>query len=136
MIKRFTALTLTLLLLTGVCLPAQASSIATLDQALSRWMDAQTDVRFSATLQLKTLMPFDEANVALLNGVLKHVSAEATIHQEGSTKLFEQSKTNAMLEPVTNGTYSWVYICGGIILLFGVVLLIMQIHNTPRRRRR
>ena len=62
--------------------------------------------------------------------------AEATIHQEGTTKLFEQSKTSAILEPVTNGTYSWVYICGGIILLFGVVLLIMQIHNTPRRRRR
>ena len=62
--------------------------------------------------------------------------AEASIHQEGTTKLFEQSKTKAMLEPVTSGTYSWVYICGGIILLFGVVLLIMQIHNTPRRRRR
>jgi hypothetical protein len=41
-----------------------------------------------------------------------------------------------MLEPVRVGTYSWVYICGGIVLLFGIVLLIMQIHNTPRRKRR
>ena len=62
--------------------------------------------------------------------------ADATVHQEGTTQLFEQSKTAAMLEPVTSGTYSWVYICGGIVLLFGIVLLIMQIHNTPRRRRR
>ncbi len=62
--------------------------------------------------------------------------AEATVHQEGTTRLFEKSKTASILEPVTTGTYSWVYICGGIVLLFGIVLLIMQIHNTPRRRRR
>ena len=62
--------------------------------------------------------------------------ADATVHQEGTTQLFEQSETAAILEPVTSGTYSWVYICGGIVLLFGIVLLIMQIHNTPRRHRR
>ncbi|MEA4869967.1 MAG: hypothetical protein VB062_04965 [Christensenella sp.] len=61
---------------------------------------------------------------------------DASIQQTGTTRFFEKSKVDAMLEPVTTGTYSWVYICGGIVLLFGIVLLIMQIHNTPRRRRR
>jgi hypothetical protein len=60
----------------------------------------------------------------------------ASIQQKGTTRLFEKSDTAALLKPVSTGTYSWVYICGGIILLFGVVLLIMQVSNTPRRHRR
>ncbi|NLI53371.1 MAG: hypothetical protein GX417_03505 [Clostridiales bacterium] len=60
----------------------------------------------------------------------------ASIQQNGTARLFEKSAVNTMLEPVKVGTYSWVYICGGIVLLFGVVLLIMQISNTPRRHRR
>jgi hypothetical protein len=60
----------------------------------------------------------------------------ASIQQTGTTRYFEKSAVDNMLEPVTVGTYSWLYICGGIVLLFGVVLLIMQIHNTPRRHRR
>ncbi len=59
----------------------------------------------------------------------------ASIRQAGATRLFDQSPSSAIIEPVSIGTYSWVYICGGIVLLFGVVLLIMQISNTPRRRR-
>lgn len=59
----------------------------------------------------------------------------ASIEQIGSTRYFEKSATESLLEPVRGGTYSWIYICGGIVLLFGVVLLIMQISNTPRRRR-
>ncbi len=60
----------------------------------------------------------------------------ASIQQTGTVRFFEKSAADTMLDPVRVGTYSWVYICGGIVLLFGVVLLIMQIHNTPRRRRR
>jgi len=55
----------------------------------------------------------------------------------GKTRMFESNGTaETLLEPDTAGTYSWVYICGGIILLFGIVLLTMQILNAPRRRRR
>lgn len=60
----------------------------------------------------------------------------ASVRQSGTVRFFEKSAVDTMLEPVRVGTYSWVYICGGIVLLFGIVLLIMQIHNTPRRKRR
>lgn len=60
----------------------------------------------------------------------------ASIQQSGTTRYFEKSAVDNALEPINVGTYSWVYICGGIVLLFGVVLLIMQISNTPRRHRR
>ncbi len=59
----------------------------------------------------------------------------ASVQQSGTARFFEKSAVDTLLEPVQVGTYSWVYICGGIVLLFGVVLLIMQIHNAPRRRR-
>ena len=59
----------------------------------------------------------------------------ASIEQSGTTRFFENTTAESLLEPVSAGTYSWIYICGGIVLLFGVVLLIMQISNTPRRRR-
>lgn len=59
-----------------------------------------------------------------------------SVQQSGTVRFFEKSAADTMLNPVRVGTYSWVYICGGIVLLFGVVLLIMQIHNTPRRKRR
>lgn len=62
----------------------------------------------------------------------------------GKVRMFETSPAEAaaeaeadsLLEPVMNSTYSWVYICGGIILLFGIVLMTMQILNAPKRRRR
>ena len=59
-----------------------------------------------------------------------------SIEQSGTVRPFEKTTANDMLdEPIETTTYSWIYICGGIVLLFGVVLLIMQIMNTPRRRR-
>lgn len=60
-----------------------------------------------------------------------------SISQSGTARYLEESRSTVdnMLEPINNSTYSWIYICGGIVLLFGVVLLIMQISNTPRRRR-
>ena len=57
---------------------------------------------------------------------------------KGTSRMFESvDNTETLLdEPITTGTFSWVYICGGILLLFGVVLLTMQILNAPRRRHR
>lgn len=55
--------------------------------------------------------------------------------QSGTARLFEKSAVQTIIEPMQSSTYSWVYICGGIVLLFGAVLLIMQIVNTPRKRR-
>ncbi|MEZ4509654.1 MAG: hypothetical protein R2912_09850 [Eubacteriales bacterium] len=59
-----------------------------------------------------------------------------SITQTGTTQLFDKTGAKPIIDQVSIGTYSWVYICGGIVLLFGVVLLIMQIANTPRRRNR
>lgn len=53
----------------------------------------------------------------------------------GTSRHFEKTAVDESIQPISTSTYSWVYICGGIVLLFGVVLLIMQISNTPRRRR-
>ncbi len=58
-----------------------------------------------------------------------------SIEQSGTVRPLEEAATHALVEPVKATTYSWIYICGGIVLLFGVVLLIMQISNTPRHRR-
>ncbi len=80
--KRLLALTLSLLCLLGAATPAQAS-VATLDQALSRWLDVQTDIRFASTMQVETLLPFDDTTLALFNGVLKHVTANTALHQDG-----------------------------------------------------
>ena len=59
----------------------------------------------------------------------------SSIEQNGTTRYFEKTAVDDSIQPISSSTYSWVYICGGIVLLFGVVLLIMQISNTPRRRR-
>ncbi len=59
-----------------------------------------------------------------------------SIEQSGTVRPFDKTAASSMIdEPTTSTTYSWIYICGGIVLLFGIVLLIMQIANTPRRRR-
>lgn len=80
--KRLIAFALCLVLLAGCALPAQAG-VTSLDKALSRWLADQTSVRFSATLQLKTLMPFSEDTIAMFNGVLKHTSLNVTLNQTG-----------------------------------------------------
>lgn len=61
--------------------------------------------------------------------------AETSIQQSGSVKPFEKSATETLLKPVTVGTFSWVYICGGIVLLFAIVLLMMQFNASSKRRR-
>ena len=58
-----------------------------------------------------------------------------SIEQSGTARNLEEAAVTTILDPVKSTTYSWIYICGGIVLLFGIVLLIMQIANTPRRRR-
>jgi len=80
--KRLIAITLCLVLVTGCVFSAQAG-VTSLDKALSRWLADQTSVRFSATLQLKTLMPFSDDTISMLNGVLKHTTVRATIDQNG-----------------------------------------------------
>ncbi len=83
MTRRLTALTLCLLLLLYGCLPARAD-VAALDKALSGWLGNLRSVRFSAVLQLKTLMPFEEKTLTMLNAVLSHVTVVAAVTQDGA----------------------------------------------------
>ncbi len=62
--------------------------------------------------------------------------AMTTVLHSGNVKPFEKSAADTLLEPVTVGMYSWVYICGGIVVLFAVVLLLMQFTGGRRRRHR
>jgi len=79
--KRLLAIALCVALLAG-CTPALAG-VDTLDRALSRWMDAQTAVRFSATAQLQTWLPFTDETLSMFNGVLKHLNVEGSVAYHG-----------------------------------------------------
>lgn len=61
---------------------------------------------------------------------------ETSVQYTGSVKPFESTASQTLLEPVSTGTYAWVYICGGIVLLFAVVLLMLQFRSGGRKRRR
>lgn len=61
--------------------------------------------------------------------------ASTSIQQTGNVKPFEKSTTETLLEPVTASTYGWVYLCGGIVVLFAIVLLMMQFNAGAKRRR-
>ena len=57
-----------------------------LDQALSPWLDNHTDLQFSLSARLNELLPYGENSIGMMNGVLKHLSVEASL-QEDETDL-------------------------------------------------
>ncbi|MDD3213226.1 MAG: hypothetical protein PHY64_06115 [Eubacteriales bacterium] len=78
MSRRLLAFFLCFALVAGCCLPAQAE-IASLDRVLSGWIGEDTAVRFSASMQVNAMLPFTDDTLALLNGVLKHVTVDASV---------------------------------------------------------
>lgn len=92
MLKRFAALMLSAMLLLGVGAPALAET-GPLDRALNRWLSLYPDVRFTAGVQLNAMMPYEEGTLALLGGVLKHVTLNAAIRTETA-----QTETSASLQ--------------------------------------
>lgn len=87
MSRRLLAFFLCFAIIAGCCLPAQAE-IASLDRVLSGWIGEDTAVQFSATMQVNALLPFPDDTLALLNGVLKHVTVDAAVtggEENGST---------------------------------------------------
>ena len=74
-LKRWTAVVCLLL-----CVVTGASaSFGTLDSALSPMLAGQGAVNMSVQLAVKTLMPFDETRLDLINRVLKHLRLDALI---------------------------------------------------------
>ncbi|MDD3410667.1 MAG: hypothetical protein PHY12_07630 [Eubacteriales bacterium] len=82
--KRFWSM---LLVALALCAQSALADSAVLDQALSRWMDAQPAVRFSASIELKAWQPFQEQTLAMLNGVLKHAAVNASVQQDAGASL-------------------------------------------------
>ncbi len=68
----------------ALCLPAGGAlaAMAGLDSMLS-YLDGTQDVRYSFSMQAEMLQPYAEETVAMLNGVLKHVSVSAAMTGEG-----------------------------------------------------
>lgn len=50
-----------------------------LDQILSPWLDDYTDMRFSLSARLNRMLPYGESTIETINGVLKHLSMEASL---------------------------------------------------------
>ena len=94
---------------------------------------AAQDGTYTVTVTALEGEPYSLSVTRAGDGNYTPVSADAS----GTVRHFEKTATDSALEqqPAQSSTYSWIYLCGGIVLLFGVVLLIMQIANTPRRRR-
>lgn len=73
--KRFLALALTLCLMMGGA--ACASELSDISRALEGYWPDDTELHFSLTAELKTLTPYVDETVAMMNGLLKHMSVEA-----------------------------------------------------------
>jgi hypothetical protein len=121
--RRILAFILCLTLLwAAACRPAD---VAALDTALSRWLDGGDAVVFSASMQIVTLMPFDEATIALLNGVLKHVTVDASIASSG-----EDGATDARIAVDGSAVMDWTETAGAARVSFHSLL-----PNRVRTRR-
>ena len=101
MTRRLLSIVLCLVLIAGCCLPAQAD-ITALDTALSRWLKDMPSVQFAASLEVKKLLPYDDATVTLLNGVLKHVTVNAALNFTGT-----DSQTDAQIAIDSQALASW-----------------------------
>lgn len=73
--KRFLALALTLCLMMGGA--ACASELSDISRALEGYWPDDTELHFSLTAELETLTPYVDETVAMMNGLLKHMSVEA-----------------------------------------------------------
>lgn len=72
--KRFLALMLALCLMLGT---ACASEISGVSRALEGYWPDDAELHFSLTAELETLTPYVDETVAMMNGLLKHMSVEA-----------------------------------------------------------
>ena len=80
--KRITAFLFALLLLAS---GANAASVdmAGLDSALSDWLDTDSALGFSVSLELNTLMPFTQRQTDMMNRLLSHLTFSASLEQDG-----------------------------------------------------
>ncbi|MBN1778048.1 MAG: hypothetical protein JW811_08000 [Clostridiales bacterium] len=71
-----------------LCIMAGASaSIASLDEVLSPLLDGPDAVRMSVNLTAKTLMPFDDIRLDLINRILKHLQLNVLLENNAGDAL-------------------------------------------------
>lgn len=78
--KAICALLMVLCMLFGTA----SASIIGLDESLSTYLDLNDDVHFTFGMEIRSLMPYGEATVEMLNGVLKHMSVGGSLIGDGS----------------------------------------------------
>jgi len=69
-------------LMLAVLLGVSGAPAASLDQVLSPWLDDYTDMHFSLSAQLGDLLPYGESAIGMMNGVLKHLSMDASLTED------------------------------------------------------
>ncbi|MEA5015832.1 MAG: hypothetical protein VB099_14860 [Candidatus Limiplasma sp.] len=86
--KRFRLRSL-LALLACLCLVAGlgGASASGLDASLSRWLSQEGALRFSGTLELNSFLPFPQEKLPLFNALLKHISFQASLEEDGDGSL-------------------------------------------------
>lgn len=107
---KFKRILLLLCLLLSVAVPASAS-LAAFDDALSPLLSGRSVVEFSASMTLKTLLPFDETRIDLFNRILRHLRLSARIDQGADAQATEfrlvlgETLLMELTEQVQNGAY-------------------------------
>lgn len=83
--RRFLSLLLCLLLTLGAA--CATADTAGLSRALEDWLDREAQLRFSATFQVDTLLPFNQDRLDMINKLLAHTSLQVTLEQEDGGSL-------------------------------------------------
>jgi len=75
-----------LALMTALLLACGSASagIQGLDEVLSPWTDADDQLHYAMTAEIATLVPYGEETIAMMNGVLKHLSMNASVSSDAT----------------------------------------------------
>ena len=84
-------------LMLAVLLGVSGALASGLDQVLSPWLDDHTDLQFSLSARLNTLLPYGESAIEMMNAVLSHLSMDASL-QEHETALALCSDGDAVMD--------------------------------------
>ena len=100
--KKFQCVAALALAMSLLVFGSAVAEVNTLDHALSRWLDGQTKIRFSASFALKDWEPFPEETLALFNNALKHASLNVWLEDDADAGL-----TNVQFTVADEELFTW-----------------------------
>lgn len=109
--KRMGGLFLTLFLLMSGMARASADILG-LDASLSSWLQRESTLRFSVSMELQTFLPFPEEQVTMMNQLLKHLSFQSSLERDGQDSLTmlalscDEDALFSLSERETNGAFT------------------------------